>query len=119
VVLDATRALPFKRLFDRVFVDAPCSGTGTLSPNPEIKWRLQPEDLSRFQERQVAILRNGLAALAPGGILVYATCSLQSEENQQVVQTVLQNLSRYRIQKEILRLPGRDEGDGFYSAVIA
>ncbi len=118
VVLDAARPLPFKHTFDRVFIDAPCSGTGTLARNPEIKWRLSPADLPRFAERQAAILRNGLAALASGGLLVYATCSLEAQENQQVVASVLGTAPDRRLQRELWRLPGRDQGDGFYAAVI-
>ena len=56
VVLDGAQPLPFSQPFDRILVDAPCSGTGTLGRNPEIKWRLNPGDLSRFQERQIALL---------------------------------------------------------------
>ncbi len=89
VALDATRALPFARRFDRILVDAPCSGTGTLARNPEIRWRLRLEDIEDFTRRQTAILNNGLDALAPGGRLVYATCSLEREENEGVVRGVL------------------------------
>ncbi len=86
---DATAALPFAASFDRVLVDAPCSGTGTLSRNPEIRWRLRPEDLADFHGRQVRLLSSALERLAPGGRLVYSTCSLESEENEQVVEEVL------------------------------
>jgi 16S rRNA (cytosine967-C5)-methyltransferase len=89
VRLDATRGLPFGCQFDRILVDAPCSGTGTLARNPEIKWRLRSEDLARLAGMQAQILRNALAPLAPGGRLVYATCSLEPEENEQVVELVL------------------------------
>ena len=86
--LDATRTLPFTQLFDRILVDAPCSGTGTLARNPEIKWRLRPEQLGRLAVMQTAMLRNALAHLAPGGRLVYATCSLEPEEDENVVRQV-------------------------------
>src|SRR5664279_3500216 len=72
LVADGTRPLPFGRPFDRILVDAPCSGTGTLGRNPEIKWRLKPEDLDDLRARQSALLANARAALAPGGVLVYA-----------------------------------------------
>ncbi len=85
VVLDASRSLPLRGRFNRVVADVPCSGTGTLARNPEIKWRLQPGDLSRLAEVQANILRIGLEALAPEGRLVYATCSLEPEENDRVV----------------------------------
>jgi 16S rRNA (cytosine967-C5)-methyltransferase len=106
-VVDGTRPLPFRRRFDRILVDAPCSGTGTLGRNPEIKWRLKPEDLADLHRRQVALVANAREALAPGGLLVYSTCSLEPEENEEVVPS------------EVLRrIPGRDAGDGFYAAVL-
>jgi 16S rRNA (cytosine967-C5)-methyltransferase len=118
VVLDATLALPFRAKFDRILIDAPCSGTGTLGRNPEIKWRVQPEDFSRFQERRVRILERGLAQLKSEGRLVYATCSLEKEENEEVVRRVLHSRNDAKLLKEQWRLPGREPGDGFYAAVI-
>ncbi len=114
VALDATRELPFSRKFDRILVDAPCSGTGTLMRNPEIKWKLTAGDLIDLQQRQVAILRNALALLAPGGRLVYSTCSLEPEENEAVPELVGMGNVRHIMQ----RIPGRDRGDGFFAAVI-
>ncbi len=96
VRLDATRELPFSRRFDRILVDAPCSGTGTLGRNPEIKWRLEPDDLTRLANLQRLILSRALEALAPGGRLVYATCSLEPEENERVVEWVLPRKPEYR-----------------------
>lgn len=119
VVLDATGALPFSTQFDRIFVDAPCSGTGTLARNPEIKWRLRLEDFARFRERQLGILAQARKVLAPGGKLLYATCSLEEEENEEVVQETLAGAPGLRLEREMWRLPGRDEGDGFYAAVLA
>jgi 16S rRNA (cytosine967-C5)-methyltransferase len=75
--------------FDLVLVDAPCSGTGTLSRNPEIRHRLRAEDLTRQSERQRAILSAALRAVRPGGRVVYSTCSLEPEENDEVVAAVL------------------------------
>jgi len=112
VVLDAAQPLPFSRKFDRILVDAPCSGTGTLGRNPEIKWRLKPGDANIFAARQRAILDQARRFLKPGGRIVYATCSLEKEENQNVVQSL-----RLRAEAH-LRLPGRDPGDGFFAAVI-
>lgn len=89
VRLDVTRPLPFGVKFERILLDAPCSGTGTLARNPEIKGRLGPHDLNRLAALQAEMLRNALAVLAPGGRLVYATCSLEPEENEQVVENVL------------------------------
>lgn len=114
VLLDATQPLPFGRRFDRILVDAPCSGTGTLARNPEIKWRLTPADLDDLHARQVAILRNALACLAPGGLLVYSTCSLEPEENEAVLAEAAPGLSG-TVHR---RLPGIDPGDGFFACVI-
>jgi 16S rRNA (cytosine967-C5)-methyltransferase len=75
--------------FDRILCDVPCTGTGTLARNPEIRHRLQPEELARQAERQRAILSTGLRLLAPGGRLLYSTCSLEPEENSAVVEECL------------------------------
>ena len=75
--------------FDAVLADVPCSGTGTLGRNPEIRHRLRAEDLTRQSERQGAILRSALRAARPGGFVLYSTCSLEPEENEQVVDGVL------------------------------
>lgn len=113
VVADATQPLPFGVRFDRILVDAPCSGTGTLARNPEIKWRLQPSDIEDLARRQKAILRHALELLAPGGLLVYSTCSLESEENESVAES-----ANATILRTMHRLPGRDPGDGFFAAVL-
>ena len=82
-------ALDEDSVFDLALADVPCSGTGTLGRNPEIRHRLRPEDLARQAERQRAILRSVLRAVRPGGRVVYSTCSLEREENGQVVAAVL------------------------------
>jgi 16S rRNA (cytosine967-C5)-methyltransferase len=94
VVMDGTKVLPFERLFDRILVDAPCSGTGTLARHPEIRWRLRPENLTGLHELQVRLLSNALTKLAPGGRLIYSTCSLEPEENEMVVNEVLGSVGR-------------------------
>jgi 16S rRNA (cytosine967-C5)-methyltransferase len=121
VVLDAAAALPFsvkfdRALFDRILVDAPCSGTGTLARNPEIKWRLRPSDLARFAGLQRAILGNALPHLKPGGKLIYATCSLEREENEDVIAYIMGGLP---VAATHFRLPGRDPGDGFFAAALS
>lgn len=112
VQLDASQSLPFSRKFDRILVDAPCSGTGTLARNPEIKWRILPADFLRHQKRQKAILAQALTLLAPGGRLVYSTCSLEPEENEQVVEGVP------GLVRTVRRWPGIDPGDGFFAAIV-
>ncbi len=112
LLLDATQPLPLRERFDRVLIDAPCSGTGTLGRNPEIKWRLEPSDLIDLHRRQVAMLRNALECLKPGGRLVYSTCSLEEEENRAVIEAFP------RAWRTVQRLPGHEEGDGFFAAVL-
>jgi 16S rRNA (cytosine967-C5)-methyltransferase len=125
--------------FDCVLADVPCSGTGTLARNPEIKWRLKPEDLLDLQGRQVAILKAAIQQLAPGGRLVYSTCSLEPEEGEQVVEQassgvnvldITSELSNIRAEiaisdaKSLIRgpylrtLPGVQPCDGFFAAVL-
>jgi 16S rRNA (cytosine967-C5)-methyltransferase len=115
VRLNAADRLPFGPVFDRILVDAPCSGTGTLSRNPEIKWRIGPADVASQAVRQRRILAHALRALKPGGRLVYATCSLEKQENEEVVHAV----AGARVQRTVTRLPGREPGDGFFAAVIS
>ena len=81
--------LPPDAHYSSILCDAPCSGTGTLARNPEIRHRLDEPALARQAERQRALLTSALRALAPGGRLVYSTCSLEPEENEQVVEAVL------------------------------
>jgi 16S rRNA (cytosine967-C5)-methyltransferase len=114
VVLDATQPLPFgvNTRFDRILIDAPCSGTGTLAHNPEIKWRLKLQNLQDFQLRQRAMIEHALPHLRPGGRIVYSTCSLEPEENEEAVRG-------FQVVETRLRMPGREAGDGFFAAVIA
>jgi 16S rRNA (cytosine967-C5)-methyltransferase len=96
VVADA-RDLPPAQPFDRVLADVPCSGTGTLARNPEIKWRLTPADLTELQQRQFAILRSALQQLKPGGQLIYSTCSMEREENEDVIDKILSEGDSFRL----------------------
>jgi 16S rRNA (cytosine967-C5)-methyltransferase len=89
VVTGDIRDLPAGDLFDRVLADVPCSGTGTIARNPEIKWRLRPEDLADLHARQTEIVRAAATHLAPGGRLLYSTCALEREEDESVVEEVL------------------------------
>lgn len=83
--------------FDRVLADVPCSGTGTLAHNPEIKWRLNPGDLADLQARQLPILRAAMHRVAAGGRLVYSTCSLEPEENEEVVEKALSGKAEFSV----------------------
>ena len=143
VVADAVH-LPQTRPYDRVLADVPCSGTGTLARNPEIKWRLTPGDLAELHQRQKAILRSALTQVAPGGRLIYSTCSLEKEENQDVVEQALKANNSFRLldcRAELDRLknageltvsnpatltsgpylrtiPGLHPCDGFFAAIL-
>ncbi|MDP9160236.1 MAG: 16S rRNA (cytosine(967)-C(5))-methyltransferase RsmB [Acidobacteriota bacterium] len=104
--------LPIERLFDRVLADVPCSGSGTLARHPEIKWRLKKADLLELQTTQVAILRAAMKYVSSGGRLIYSTCSLEPEENSEVVEAALSENSKFRIvdcQPELERM--RIEGE--------
>jgi 16S rRNA (cytosine967-C5)-methyltransferase len=136
VALDGAAPLPLARLFDRILLDAPCSGTGTVRRNPEIKWRLKPEDLTDLAGRQRALLENALNYLAPGGRLVYSTCSLEPEENERVVESVRARLLPASAERDRLRDFFTEEGltllgdpyfrtqpsphgaDGFFAAIL-
>jgi 16S rRNA (cytosine967-C5)-methyltransferase len=144
VIAADARSLPFATTFDRVLADVPCSGTGTLARNPEIKWRLKPEDIVDLQARQLAILRSAIAQVAPGGRLIYSTCSLEKEENEDVIERALAEGSPFeivdcraeldRLQEEgeliwpdlssltrgpyLRTLPGVEPCDGFFAAIL-
>ena len=114
LVADA-QALPSKSSFDRILADVPCSGTGTLARNPEIKWRLRPADLANLQARQLAILRSAVAHVAAGGRVIYSTCSLEKEENEDVVTQALEGNPLIRVldcRAELVHL--KEEGELTY-----
>ena len=119
VVLDAAQQLAFaKYTFDRVLVDAPCSGTGTLRRNPEIRWRLTPTDIARLAEQQKKILGRALDAVKPGGRLIYSTCSVEVEENEDVIEEVIGRDERFRLVNTTRKWPHVDRCDGFFIAVF-
>jgi 16S rRNA (cytosine967-C5)-methyltransferase len=122
-------------------VDAPCTGTGTLRRHPEIKWRLAPADVAALAEKQSQLLSNAAPLLSVGGRMVYSTCSLEKEENEEVVANFLKNHSEFRLiplRAEVPRLqpyfhretdwileedflqttPARHATDGFFAAIL-
>jgi 16S rRNA (cytosine967-C5)-methyltransferase len=147
LTLDATD-LPFDRQFDLVLCDAPCSGTGTMARNPEIRHRITEADLGRQHDRQVRLALAAMNSLREGGRLVYSTCSLETEENESVLAEVLEEKKGFRLLpwREQVRnleiegtlqagtaerlfpggapdhflrtLPGSYPGDGFFAACI-
>lgn len=130
VVADAADARGVEGEFDLVLCDAPCSGTGTLAVNPEIRHRLRLEDLARQAARQRAILAGALGRLALGGRLVYSTCSLEREECEEVVGAVagvrrvsVEGLLEVKLESAVrdgaLRtLPGVHGCEGFFAVVL-
>ncbi|MCS6816461.1 MAG: 16S rRNA (cytosine(967)-C(5))-methyltransferase RsmB [Blastocatellia bacterium] len=126
---DPLPLLPTER-FDRVLLDAPCSGTGTLRRHPEIKWRLTQEEVHRMAEQQKALLREAARWVAPGGWLIYSTCSLEQEENEEIVGAFLASQPEFRLVvpsvAEVFRteggyirtFPHRHGMDGFFAAVL-
>ena len=136
-VADATKLAAEAGEFDLILCDVPCSGTGTMGRNPEIRERLRPEELTRQAARQREILAAALARLAPGGRLVYSTCSLEPEENEGVVASSAAGVRQVSVaellgrvtglgatREDIVKdgalrtLPGVDPCDGFYAVVF-
>lgn len=103
-------------LFDRILLDAPCTNTGAMRRRVDVRWRLRPNDFSRMHKQQISILRVVSPLLKQGGILVYSTCSLEPEENEEVVQETLANLSMLRLERQKHCFPFRDSFDGAFAA---
>ena len=105
--------------FDRVLVDPPCSGLGTLQSRPDLRWRVSPESIADLEATQAAILAAGARALCPGGLLVYSTCTLSERENEQRVRVLLEGDGQLEALGEPSRtLPHRDGTDGFFVAKL-
>ena len=133
LVADARQSPPFRKKFDAVLADVPCSGLGTLRRNPEIKWRFNPDQLGSLQSTQEQILASAAEAVRPGGLLTYSTCSTEPEENEQVVYGFLSRHREFRLRRPssppgieswlgsdgMLRtFPGVRLWDGFFAALL-
>jgi 16S rRNA (cytosine967-C5)-methyltransferase len=141
---DGSCVLPLGVKFSKILVDAPCSGTGTLGRHPEIRWRLRPEHLGELRVLQAKLLKNAAALLEHGGRLVYSTCSMEPEENEEVVNEVLNENGELRriwrteaargLERHVVAgvgaqelfdeegnfrtMPGERGTDGFFAAVV-
>ncbi len=128
---DAALARAAADRFDRVLVDPPCSGLGTLQARPDLRWRLTPAKLDELVRLQAAILAAGAAALRPGGVLVYSTCTISASENERQIESFLDRNSGFALEdvtheqrshphphmpKAVLTLPHRDRTAGFFIA---
>jgi 16S rRNA (cytosine967-C5)-methyltransferase len=119
VLLDARTQLPFApESFDRVLVDAPCSGTGTLRRNPEIRYRLSAEDIPKLAATQKQFLHNAAGVLKRDGRLVYSTCSVEPEENEHVVDDFLRTHANFTSRKTVRTWPQLEGSDGFFMTVL-
>ena len=119
VVLDAAQHLPFAdKSFDRILLDAPCSGTGTLRRNPEIRWRISEADIQSLATQQTLFLKHAARVLKPGGQLVYSTCSVEPDENEKVLEKFLSEFPDFTVCKTTRTWPHRDGTDGFFIASL-
>lgn len=124
-----------KATFGGILIDAPCSGLGVIRHHPDIRWNRRPANLLHYQDKQLSILASGAKLLAPGGILVYATCSTEPEENDEVVKKFLATHPHFIVSdcREVMpvnaaglinsqgffrTLPGQDDMDGFFAAKL-
>ncbi len=127
---DAEMPLPFDAVFDTILVDAPCSGTGTIRHNPEIRYRVKVDELDRLRARQLKMLKNAAECLTLDGYLIYSTCSLEREENEDVVAEFLEETDLFEIERidgldrfirddgTLRTYPDRDGVDGFFAIVL-
>lgn len=119
LVADGTRIdAVFRPVFDRVLLDAPCSNTGVLRRRIEARWRLRERDLKALQRLQLALLQSACEVLKPRGVLVYSTCSIEPEENREVIEEFLREREGFRLVEEKTYLPRVGGGDGGYAAKL-
>ena len=108
--------LPEADAFDRILIDAPCTNTGVMRRRVDLRWRLRPESFSRMRAEQIGIVRATIPILRPGGALVYSTCSIEPEENEEVVRAILQEFPFLKLAGQVSLLPFRDGFDGAFAA---
>jgi 16S rRNA (cytosine967-C5)-methyltransferase len=115
-VLPSTINNPPSANFDRILLDAPCSNTGVMRRRVDLRWRIRPEELQRLRKTQLDLLRDAVKRLKPGGTLVYSTCSLEPEENGDVVREFLAEHPHMPLQREHALTPWEHNVDGAYVA---
>ncbi len=106
------------RVFDRVLVDPPCSGLGTLQSRPDLRWQPRRGQIGELAARQGELLRSGAAQLKPGGSLVYSVCTISRQEADAVVDQFIAERSEFICEQRWQLLPSRDGTDGFFIAVL-
>jgi 16S rRNA (cytosine967-C5)-methyltransferase len=111
---DAGAARPERAVFDRVLVDPPCSGLGTLQARADLRWRVTPAAVAQMAAVQAGILAAGAAALRPGGVLVYSTCTISATENERLIAAFLDSQPEFTLDDAVATLPHRDCTAGFF-----
>lgn len=117
---DWTQKCPEKFLgaFDGVLADVPCSNSGVLQRRVDVRWRLSPQELLKLTKAQFVIASNAMCAVKPGGRFVYSTCSIEPEENDELVRRLLETHPGWSMEREILVLPHKVHADGAYAALL-
>lgn len=118
-VADAEHERPEGAVFDRVLVDPPCSGLGTLQARADLRWRVTPAQMAELVGVQSKILGAGAGALRPGGVLVYSTCTISSNENERLIAAFLDSHPEFGLDDVAATLPHRDHTAGFYIARLS
>jgi len=109
---------PLTSHFDKILLDAPCSNTGVMRRRVDLRWRIQPQEIERLCKTQLELLNIAAPQLKPAGILIYSTCSLEPEENSEVVKTFLGGHPEFQLEAEREILPFADKTDGAYVAKL-
>jgi len=102
--------------FNKILIDAPCSNTGVMRRRVDLRWRISPEEITRLRQMQLKLLETAAAKLKPGGVLVYSTCSLEPEENTEVVKEFLSTHKNFKLESERELLPFAEGMDGAFVA---
>jgi 16S rRNA (cytosine967-C5)-methyltransferase len=116
VVGDSTR-ICFKMRFDRIIIDTPCLNTGVLSRKPDARWRVKPRNLKTLNKKQIGFLKNAFSHLKPEGKMIYCTCSLEREENEQIIQEFMKDTPELNLIKSHTFLPSKESCGGYFAVL--